>query len=80
MQKLQQSPAQAWGRGCLAAFALIWTCSSCIPLIGSAAGILAALTNPEFNLGLAELLASTLLPAVFTRNRINRLSRLHRVY
>ena len=66
MQKLQQSPAQAWGRGCLAAFALIWTCSSCIPLIGSAGGILAAFTDPESNLGLVELLASTLLPAVFT--------------
>jgi hypothetical protein len=65
MQKLQQSPAQKYGRGCLGLFALVWTGFSCFSCLVPLAGSLAALATGSVE-DVATALLSAVVPALFT--------------
>ncbi|MBI3243993.1 MAG: hypothetical protein HYZ49_17055 [Chloroflexi bacterium] len=65
MQKLQQSPAQKYGRGCLALFALVWTGFSCFACIVPLSISLVSLTSGSIE-DVATVLLSTVGPALFT--------------
>ncbi len=62
MKALQISPERRNMRGCVAIFAIVWMAGTCLPMLGGAGGLVAALTSGD----LSELTFPSIIAIVFT--------------